>query len=105
MVGQAGTQLDSLSGEDILISDEAIDASDEDEKTAIASGHASHAGASKHASKRASNPTSQTLASKQGTRRADDISYFFEEHKVEVRDPKNADKIKIDLEKVCNLCE
>ena len=105
MVGQAGTQLDSSSGEDILISDEAIDASDEDEKTAIASGHASHAGASKHASKHASNPTSQTLASKQGTRRADDISYFFEKHKVEVQDPKNVDKIKIDLEKVCNLCE
>ena len=105
MVGQAGTQPDSSFGEDILILDEAIDTSDEDDKTAITSGHASHARASKHTSKHASKPTSQTLASKQGTRRADDIAYFLKEHKVEVQDLKNADKIKIDLEKVCDLCE
>ena len=33
------------------------------------------------------------------------LPIFFKEHKVEVWDPKNMDKIKIDLEKVCDLCK
>ena len=32
-------------------------------------------------------------------------SNFFTKHKIKILDPKNANKIKIDLKKVCDLCE